>query len=149
MPVSKRLHSEIERWRQRSDESDEDYESRLYAGATSAALQLLYTSKTLGWGSGEPFPDAQYHLEEMAQRHAEFFRYERPVPQRARIPRKALGAGVTRAVWDRDGWECRECSSHCDLTVDHIMPVVRGGTDEMDNLQTLCKSCNSRKGARA
>lgn len=52
-----------------------------------------------------------------------------------------------RAVWDRDNWECRNCGTHCDLTVDHIVPLARGGTDDLDNLQTLCRSCNSRKGA--
>lgn len=148
MPVSKRLHSEIEQWSQRPGESDEDFESRLYAGVTSAALQLLCASKQLGWGSGEPVPDAQSHLEQVALRHAEFFSYQQPAAPRYRDPRKKLGPGVTRAVWDRDGWECRDCGSHRDLTVDHITPVVLGGSDDMDNLRTLCKSCNSRKGAR-
>lgn len=148
MPASKRLQREIDRWEQGTGESDEEYESRLYGGVTSAALQLLCASKALRWGSGEPVPDAQAHLEAMAQRHAEFFRYQPPAPPRARDPRKPLGPGVTRAVWDRDGWECQECGSHCDLTVDHITPVVLGGSDDMANLQTLCRSCNSRKGAR-
>lgn len=34
------------------------------------------------------------------------------------------------------------------LEVDHIHPVARGGTDERCNLQLLCKSCNSSKGAK-
>lgn len=53
-----------------------------------------------------------------------------------------------RAVWDRDGWECVSCGSHRNLTVDHIVPVARGGSDDLTNLQTLCGSCNSSKGAR-
>ena len=33
------------------------------------------------------------------------------------------------------------------LTIDHIIPVSRGGTDHLDNLQLLCGACNSAKGS--
>jgi 5-methylcytosine-specific restriction protein A len=32
--------------------------------------------------------------------------------------------------------------------VDHIIPKSQGGTDELDNLQSLCKGCHSRKTAK-
>jgi len=32
------------------------------------------------------------------------------------------------------------------LTKDHILPVSLGGSDELDNLQTMCDKCNSKKG---
>jgi 5-methylcytosine-specific restriction protein A len=32
-----------------------------------------------------------------------------------------------------------------DLTVDHIVPKKKGGTDSAANLRVLCRSCNSRK----
>jgi 5-methylcytosine-specific restriction protein A len=32
-----------------------------------------------------------------------------------------------------------------DLTGDHIVPKARGGTDSPDNVQVLCRACNSRK----
>jgi hypothetical protein len=35
-----------------------------------------------------------------------------------------------------------------DLTVDHIKSRYDGGTDDLDNLQILCRSCNSTKGIR-
>ena len=34
------------------------------------------------------------------------------------------------------------------LTVDHIVPQSRGGSDHQDNLQLLCGACNSKKGER-
>ena len=34
------------------------------------------------------------------------------------------------------------------LTLDHIVPVSKGGKGHLDNLQTLCRKCNNRKGAK-
>lgn len=51
-------------------------------------------------------------------------------------------------IIDRDGNRCIECDTSEDLTVDHIVPVILGGKTNPDNLQTLCRPCNSRKGSR-
>ena len=48
----------------------------------------------------------------------------------------------------RDGPICKHCGANTNLTVDHIQPVQWGGTNDMGNLQLLCRNCNSRKGAR-
>lgn len=48
----------------------------------------------------------------------------------------------------REG-NCAGCRIHFpfrNLTVDHIIPKSRGGTDHLDNLQLLCNACNSMKG---
>jgi 5-methylcytosine-specific restriction protein A len=42
---------------------------------------------------------------------------------------------------------CDACEATTDLTVDHIVPLARGGRSEMSNLQTLCRSCNGSKAA--
>lgn len=52
-----------------------------------------------------------------------------------------------RKVLERDDHRCVECSSTESLHIDHIIPAVKGGDGSMANAQTLCSSCNLRKGA--
>jgi len=41
--------------------------------------------------------------------------------------------------------KCAFCRKQVKLTKDHIIPLSEGGTDFIDNIQPLCKSCNSKK----
>jgi len=43
---------------------------------------------------------------------------------------------------------CFYCGSKERLTLDHIVPISRGGVHSIGNLVTACKSCNSKKGDR-
>jgi hypothetical protein len=63
--------------------------------------------------------------------------------QRAPIP---LSTRIE--VFTRDGFACVECGASERLQLDHRYPWSRGGSDDPSNLQTLCGSCNSSKGAR-
>lgn len=63
-----------------------------------------------------------------------------------RMPRRRMPIAVRDIVFARDGGQCLRCSSRERLTVDHIYPVSLGGDDELNNLQTLCHSCNCKKG---
>ena len=45
---------------------------------------------------------------------------------------------------NRDGWICRQCGKPAN-EVDHIIDRAIVKCDAMDNLQSLCKSCHSRK----
>lgn len=62
--------------------------------------------------------------------------------------RRHVPSRVRQTVMSRDR-TCRSCGSAHDLTLDHIVPYSRGGQDTTDNLQVLCRACNSRKGAKA
>ena len=49
-------------------------------------------------------------------------------------------------VIKRDGYTCCICrKAGGELEVDHILPVSRGGSNKLENLQTLCKPCNRGK----
>lgn len=52
-----------------------------------------------------------------------------------------------RAVLARDGFRCQYCGSTRQLTLDHVIPVSRGGTSTWDNVVTSCSTCNVKKGA--
>ena len=43
---------------------------------------------------------------------------------------------------------CVNCYSTEDQSLDHCIPISRGGRHSVGNLQTLCKSCNSKKHRR-
>jgi 5-methylcytosine-specific restriction endonuclease McrA len=47
----------------------------------------------------------------------------------------------------RDGYACVYCGSSENLTVDHVRPKSKGGTDTADNLVTACRPCNQAKGS--
>lgn len=62
--------------------------------------------------------------------------------------RKALNVAKRLSVYDRDGYKCVYCGSRSRLTLDHVTPHSAGGSDEVGNLVTACRDCNSRKGAK-
>ena len=40
---------------------------------------------------------------------------------------------------------CAACGTAQNLTIDHIIPLAKGGKNTLDNLQMLCESCNTEK----
>lgn len=79
--------------------------------------------------------------------------------KKALIRGRGDGTRVSRSeVLRRDDWVCQLCYRPCDLTavvphpeaatLDHIVPLARGGMHTMGNLQTAHFMCNARKGDR-
>jgi hypothetical protein len=66
------------------------------------------------------------------------------VPEQAR--RKAISKRVRYEVLRRDNFTCKYCrSTENELTVDHVVPVSLGGTDDPSNLVAACRDCNLGK----
>lgn len=55
----------------------------------------------------------------------------------------------TFPILARDNWKCKVCNSNEDLTIDHKIPLSKGGETKAYNLQTLCRRCNSIKATKS
>lgn len=44
---------------------------------------------------------------------------------------------------------CLACGSTDNLTVDHVIPLSKGGINAPSNLQCLCWTCNNKKGQKS
>jgi 5-methylcytosine-specific restriction endonuclease McrA len=59
------------------------------------------------------------------------------------------GGAYTSAQWialcNKYGNRCLCCHKKLKLTADHVIPVSKGGTSNIDNIQPLCGPCNSKK----
>lgn len=64
------------------------------------------------------------------------------------VQRDPVSKKLREQVFERDGYACIQCGRRHQLTADHIRPLIAGGETTLKNLQTLCRSCNSRKGGR-
>jgi len=52
---------------------------------------------------------------------------------------------VKSKIFNKHGKACLCCGSLKKIALDHVIPVSKGGENSIDNLQPLCRSCNSRK----
>lgn len=62
--------------------------------------------------------------------------------------RRGISLALRYAIFKKDRFRCVICgrnSSETKLVVDHIKPVVKGGTNNISNLRTLCTACNHGK----
>jgi 5-methylcytosine-specific restriction endonuclease McrA len=101
----------------------------------------------------------RYHEQNRERKNAKDrrWRHARPAVNldrvRRREARKCAAPVVEKidraALYARDNWICYRCERVCtpaNITLDHVVPLTRGGSHTADNLRVCCRSCNSRKG---
>lgn len=66
------------------------------------------------------------------------------------VPRREL-AFNRRNIYRRDGFQCQYCGNKPGLkylSIDHVIPVSKGGVTNWENCVVACVRCNTRKGNR-
>lgn len=64
------------------------------------------------------------------------------------IPYKEIPL-TRRNLMYRDHYKCQYCGEKTiDLTIDHVIPRSRGGSDSWENVVACCQKCNVKKGDR-
>jgi hypothetical protein len=69
-------------------------------------------------------------------------------PPTVRKSQRHVSKTKRERIYKRDGYRCVKCGREKNLSIDHIVPLSRGGTGKDSNLQTMCVMCNVAKGSR-
>jgi HNH endonuclease len=66
-----------------------------------------------------------------------------------RAARTKAGGSYTSEQWEalckKYNYRCLCCGKKKKLTPDHVIPIAKGGSSNIGNIQPLCKPCNCRK----
>jgi 5-methylcytosine-specific restriction enzyme A len=63
----------------------------------------------------------------------------------AKTPRIKIPDEVRKYVFTRNNYQCQSCGKtylETELNIDHIIPLAKGGSNDISNLQSLCRTCN-------
>lgn len=90
----------------------------------------------------------QYHREYYQQHRAEIDAKK----ERRRILAQQTGPRISteqfQELCEKYGNKCLACGAEGQLERDHVVPLIHGGPNTLDNIQPLCHACNVRKGSQ-
>lgn len=79
------------------------------------------------------------------EKNAEYFNNRRARVQQAEGSFTSKEWQKLCARYEYTCLRCRRREPEIKLTADHVVPLCKGGTNFIDNIQPLCQSCNSSK----
>ena len=125
-------------WNREFRKNHPDYDKKLYLRRKKYRQSLEYKVKR-----------ATYD-QKWSRTHREYRNYQDMI-RRMRL-RKVKGSFTLQDWQDLEreyNYTCSLCGRkepEIKLTIDHIIPISKGGTNEIKNIQPLCINCNSKKG---
>jgi 5-methylcytosine-specific restriction endonuclease McrA len=106
------------------------------------------------WSKDNRSKQRQYYITSASKRPEHYREVKRIAENRRRLL-IAGGPTHTPQQWlelrEKHRFTCLCCGEKepmIELTEDHVVPLSAGGTDAIENIQPLCRKCNSHKGAR-
>ena len=92
------------------------------------------------------------HSESNAKYSASHPEVARQITQNRRAREMAAVGVIKKEEWiallEKYDGKCLCCGSKNKIAMDHIVPLIAGGSHTIGNVQPLCRSCNSRKGVK-
>ena len=130
-------------WSSRSDKACIYYEDE-YEKVRNSISKI----RSLGIVDADDIHDAIRSANQKISRYRNWIRHnnEDAVKRREACAYTAK-ASVKKAVYGKYGKKCLACGTTKKLSIDHVIPISMGGENNLDNMQPLCKPCNSRKGS--
>lgn len=116
--------------------------------------QLCYAKASIGKVISESARKKISEANKGEKNHSWKGGYRRKIYNNRRYRARRMGAEGSHTLeeWEEKKKEfnhtclmCGKAEPEITLTVDHIVPLIGGGTDYINNIQPLCKSCNSIK----
>lgn len=126
-------------------------DKRLKSGKKAACRTCIY-ERLKNWRSRNPDKvREQTARRDRAKCKENNLKWNNRNPEYAKIARHNRRAAGTmnpnafQILGDKYGFFCLKCKSTEKLEIDHVVPVSKQGTNDMNNLQILCMTCNRVK----
>ena len=136
-------------------------QSKKTQGQMRYASMLFNAGKQQAWkfcACGAPIASNQKQCKECTRRRASrYMNVKKEKRRRAALTKESSQISV-QTLYERDGGVCWICGKLCDMTadyndnmypsIDHVLPISKGGKDSWDNVRLAHRLCNSVRGDR-